>query len=111
MKKNENGKRFIRNISTVKPLIHKVYDSNKYIIVEGIEDALTCHVLGYNFICLNSISNTNKLIEIIKCNIKKFKDKKLLICTAYDEGGMNSFEKLEKFLFNKFKVCSVIFLC
>ena len=95
LKKNE--KRFVRNIGTVKPLIHKAYDSNKYIIVEGIEDALTCHVLGYNFICLNSISNTSKLIEIIKSNIEKFRDKELLICTDYDKGGMECFEELEKF--------------
>ena len=98
LKKNE--KRFVRNIGTVKPLIHKAYDSNKYIIVEGIEDALTCHVLGYNFICLNSISNTSKLIEIIKSNIEKFKDKELLICTDYDKGGMDSFEQLEKFFYS-----------
>ena len=98
LKKNE--KRFVRNIGTVKPLIHKAYDSNKYIIVEGIEDALTCHVLGYNFICLNSVSNTGRLIEIIKSNIEKFKDKELLICTDYDKGGMDSFEQLEKFFYS-----------
>ena len=95
LKKNE--KRFVRNIGTVKPLIHKAYDSNKYIIVEGIEDALTCHVLGYNFICLNSVSNTGRLIDIIKNNIEKFKDKELLICTDYDKGGLDSFEQLENF--------------
>ena len=100
LSKNKDRKRFVRNIGTVKPLIHKAYDSNKYIIVEGIEDALTCHVLGYNFICLNSISNTSKLIEIIKSNIEKFKDKELLICTDYDKGGMDSFEQLEKFFYS-----------
>ena len=100
LSKNKDGKRFVRNIGTVKPLIHKAYDSNKYIIVEGIEDALTCHVLGYNFICLNSVSNTGRLIEIIKSNIEKFKDKELLICTDYDKGGMDSFEQLEKFFYS-----------
>ena len=100
LSKNKDRKRFVRNIGTVKPLIHKAYDSNKYIIVEGIEDALTCHVLGYNFICLNSVSNTGRLIEIIKSNIEKFKDKELLICTDYDKGGMDSFEQLEKFFYS-----------
>lgn len=100
LSKNKDGKRFVRNIGTVKPVFHKAYDSNKYIIVEGIEDALTCHVLGYNFICLNSISNTGRLIEIIKSNIEKFKDKELLICTDYDKGGMDSFEQLEKFFYS-----------
>ena len=95
--KNEEGKRFVRNIGTVRPVFHKGYESNKYIIVEGIEDALTCHMLGYNFICLNSISNTGKLIDIIKSNIEKFKDKELLICTDYDKGGLDSFEQLENF--------------
>ncbi|MCI5636993.1 MAG: toprim domain-containing protein [Sarcina ventriculi] len=97
LSKNKDGKRFVRNIGTVKPVFHKAYDSNKYIIVEGIEDALTCHVLGYNFICLNSISNTGRLIDIIKNNIEKFRDKELLICTDYDRGGMECFEELEKF--------------
>lgn len=97
LSKNKDGKRFVRNIGTVKPVFHKAYDSNKYIIVEGIEDALTCHVLGYNFICLNSISNTGRLIDIIKNSIEKFKDKELLICTDYDKGGMECFEELEKF--------------
>lgn len=97
LSKNKDGKRFVRNIGTVKPVFHKAYDSNKYIIVEGIEDALTCHVLGYNFICLNSISNTGRLIDIIKNNIQKFRDKELLICTDYDKGGMECFEELEKF--------------
>ena len=97
LSKNKDGKRFVRNIGTVKPVFHKAYDSNKYIIVEGIEDALTCHVLGYNFICLNSISNTGRLIDIIKNNIEKFRDKELLICTDYDKGGMECFEELEKF--------------
>ena len=97
LSKNKDRKRFVRNIGTVKPLIHKAYDSNKYIIVEGIEDALTCHVLGYNFICLNSVSNTGRLIDIIKNNIEKFKDKELLICTDYDKGGLDSFEQLENF--------------
>ena len=97
LSKNKDGKRFVRNIGTVKPVFHKAYDSNKYIIVEGIEDALTCHVLGYNFICLNSISNTGRLIDIIKNNIEKFRDKELLICTDYDKGGMKCFEELEKF--------------
>jgi hypothetical protein len=97
LNKNEDGKRFVRNIGTVRPVFHKGYESNKYVIVEGIEDALTCHMLGYNFICLNSISNTGKLIDIIKSNIEKFKDKELLICTDYDEGGLDSFEQLENF--------------
>ena len=97
LSKNKDRKRFVRNIGTVKPVFHKAYDSNKYIIVEGIEDALTCHVLGYNFICLNSVSNTGRLIDIIKNNIEKFKDKELLICTDYDKGGLDSFEQLENF--------------
>ena len=97
LKKNEDGKRFVKNLGSVRPVIHKGYDSNKYIIVEGIEDGLTCHVLGYNFICLNSVSNTNKLIDMIKRNIDKFKDKEMLICTDYDEAGLNSFEELETF--------------
>lgn len=97
LKKNEEGKRFVKNLGSVRPVIHKGYDSNKYIIVEGIEDGLTCHVLGYNFICLNSVSNTDKLIEMIKRCIDKFKDKELLLCTDYDEAGLNSFEKLETF--------------
>lgn len=95
--KNEDGKRFIRNIGTVRPVFHKAYENNKYVIVEGIEDALSCHMLGYNFICLNSISNTGNLIDIIKKNIEKFKNIKLLICTDYDKGGLDSFEQLEKF--------------
>ena len=94
LSKNKDRKRFVRNIGTVKPVFHKAYDSNKYIIVEGIEDALTCHVLGYNFICLNSVSNTGRLIDIIKNNIEKFRDKELLICTDYDKGGMECFEEL-----------------
>ena len=97
LSKNKDRKRFVRNIGTVKPVFHKAYDSNKYIIVEGIEDALTCHVLGYNFICLNSVSNTGRLIDIIKNNIEKFRDKELLICTDYDKRGMECFEELEKF--------------
>lgn len=97
LNKNEEGKRFVRNIGTVRPVFHKGYESNKYIIVEGIEDGLTCHMLGYNFICLNSVSNTDKLIDTIRANINKFKDKELLICTDYDNAGLESAEKLEKF--------------
>ena len=103
LEKNEEGKRFVKNLGSVRPVIHKGYDSNKYIIVEGIEDGLTCHVLGYNFICLNSVSNTNKLIDMIKRNIDKFKDKEMLICTDNDEAGLNSFEELETF-FKEFNI-------
>ena len=103
LQKNKEGKRFVRNIGNVRPIFHKAYDSNKYIIVEGIEDALTCHVLGYNFICLNSVSNTDKLIGTIKSNMKKFKDKEMLLCTDYDNAGLESFEKLEVF-FREFNI-------
>lgn len=95
--KNKNDKRFVRNIGAVRPVIHKGYENNEYVIIEGIEDGLTCHILGYNFICLNSVSNTDKLIATIKANINKFKNKELLICTDYDNAGLESAEKLEKF--------------
>lgn len=101
--KDKSNKRFVRNIGAVRPVIHKGYENNEYVIIEGIEDGLTCHILGYNFICLNSVNNTDKLIDMIKRNIDKFKDKKLLLCTDYDEAGLNSFEKLETF-FKKFNL-------
>lgn len=95
--KGPDGKRFVKNLGSVRPLIHKGYESNEYVIVEGIEDALTCHVLGYNFICLNSISNAQYLIDLIKNNLDKFKDKELLLCTDNDAPGKECMEQLTDF--------------
>lgn len=87
------GKNF--NCGTPSPvtIISDKQDYEWY-ITEGIFDALTLVSLGKNTICLNSVSNVDKLLKLININNKKFK---YIIATDCDESGFNAMEKMSLF--------------
>lgn len=87
-------------------LFNKIKESNICFICEGIEDSLTALEMGYNVICLNSVSNVKKLFKEfstmdIHCNYK------YIIATDNDESGFNCMEQLEEYFKNNNKLYDV----
>lgn len=103
--KNDTGQRFVRNLGSVSPISHRSphNTTNEFIILEGIEDALSSLVLNKNFICLNSASNFKKFESIITKSPSSFQKFKFELCTDNDEKGLECMGKLE-YLFKKFNL-------
>ena len=72
-------------------MFHQSKVKSPYIIVEGIEDALSAKEMGYdNFISLNSTSNAKKLIETLDQCPKFFINITFEFCLDNDESGYNA---------------------
>ena len=84
------------NRGTPQPITLKVNNDPVWFICEGITDALTACILGFNSISANSVTNIDKLIEMLSSN-QKSKNKHYVICTDQDDKGVKARQKLEDF--------------
>ena len=92
---NKNG--FKQNLGTTRPVFHQSKVKSPYIIVEGIEDALSAKEMGYdNFVSLNSTSNAKKLIDTLDQCPKFYKNNSFEICLDNDEAGRKATEDILK---------------
>lgn len=82
------------NSGTPVPVTIKVSDDNTWYITEGLFDALTFVDIGKNTICLNSVANVHKLMNMIDINNKKFT---YIIATDSDEAGFRAMDELIDF--------------
>lgn len=71
-------------------------NDKEWYIVEGLFDALTLSGVGKNVICLNSIANIYKLIDLIKCRTNFT----YIIAVDNDKQGLEGRAKLEEFFIN-----------
>lgn len=97
IEKNIEGRRYVRNFGNVHPVILTSYDHNKFMIVEGIEDALTTILLGYNCIVLNSVQNINKLIDLLETNKEWAMSNNYLLCLDNDNAGNEGMKKISDY--------------
>lgn len=81
------------------PTILKVNKSNIWYICEGITDAITACILGFNAISTNSVSNVDALIEKLS-STEKSKNKHYIICTDQDKYGSIARKKLQDFFYS-----------
>ena len=84
------------NMGSPTPIALRVNNWPIWFITEGLTDALTACVLGFNAMCLNSTSNTDMLIELIKKDPKGL-NRRYIICTDADNSGRAAADKLEGF--------------
>lgn len=79
----------VRNTGNSKIITLNPYkNSNKYLVVEGIEDALTGLLLkDCNVISLNGVGNKTKLAQAIKNNISWSKQQEFILLLDNDEAG------------------------
>ncbi len=84
------------NMGSPTPIALKTNNWPIWFITEGLTDALTACVLGFNAMCLNSTSNTDMLIELIKKD-PKAASRNYIICTDADTSGRAAASKLEDF--------------
>ena len=92
---NKNG--FKQCLGSSRPVFHQSKIKSPYIIVEGIEDALSAKEMGYdNFVSLNSTSNTKKLIDTLDQCPKFYKNNTFEICLDNDEAGRKATEDILK---------------
>ena len=92
---NKNG--FKQCLGSSRPVFHQSKIKSPYIIVEGIEDALSAKEMGYdNFISLNSTSNAKKLIDTLDQCPKFYKNNTFEICLDNDEAGRKATEDILK---------------
>lgn len=82
------------NCGTPTPVTIRVNNSNEWYIVEGLFDALTLVDLNKNTICLNSVSNVEKLVKLLNVDNKKFN---YIIATDSDEAGFRAMDSLVDF--------------
>jgi len=61
-------------------------------IVEGIFDALSLEEIGQQALALNSVMNTKRVLDTIKVNVDKFKDKVLIVSPDNDQAGQKLIE-------------------
>ena len=94
---NRNG--FSRNLLTARPVFHQSQPSQKFIVTEGIEDALSALEMGdyKNFVSLNSTSSMNKLITSMNVSRKFFDNNSLEMCLDNDESGKLATHKMKVF--------------
>ena len=94
---NRNG--FSRNLLTARPVFHQSQPSQKFIVTEGIEDALSALEMGdyKNFVSLNSTSSMNKLITSMNVSRKFFDNNSLEMCLDNDESGKSATHKMKVF--------------
>ena len=92
---NKNG--FKQCLGSSRPVFHQSKIKSPYIIVEGIEDALSAKEMGYdNFISLNSTSNAKKLIDTLDQCPKFYKNNTFEICLDTDASGLKATEDILK---------------
>ena len=92
---NKNG--FKQCLGSSRPVFHQSKVKSPYIIVEGIEDALSAKEMGYdNFISLNSTSNAKKLIDTLDQCPKFYKNNTFEICLDTDSSGLKATEDILK---------------
>ena len=87
---------FVHGHSTF--VTYRGYKHNKFAIVEGIEDGLSALMLGYNFICLNSVSNLDKLLEAMLKYKEKLQDNVYYMALDNDLAGIKANKRLKTFL-------------
>ena len=93
---NKNGVKM--NLMSSRPVIHQSEIGKTFLVVEGIEDALSGLELGYkNFISLNSTSNVNKLIETMNTCRKWYSKNSFELCLDNDKSGIEATKKIKIF--------------
>lgn len=96
--RNSKGNAQLLNIDYIKDT------SKKHIfITEGYIDSLSIEEIGYNSIALNSKENANALMEYIKNNLERAKEKIFILVPDNDEQGKKLIDKLT----DDFKACNV----
>lgn len=104
-----NGSRSKYNGGKAQVVTLKGYKSNTYFLCEGIEDSLSViQHLKCNVICLNSTSNVNSFIELVKSNLSFYKSIELVIATDNDRAGTEAEQKIIKEL-NEFGITCKVF--
>ncbi len=98
--RNEQGKPKYLNSRGESALLNKGYIENPSLtdeiiyIAEGPLDALSLEELGYKAIALNSTSNKGKLIELMKNNSNKLKEKLFIVALDNDQAGSNASKEI-----------------
>lgn len=107
--KNHNLAGFSTQFLNAKYLKKPETATDYIFIVEGWADCLTFETLGYSAIAINSTSNADKFIDLVKKNKKSLKNKTLIICGDNDESGRGLNKKLFEEL-NKLNIKSYIYI-
>ncbi len=90
---NKTG--YKRNIGSTRPVFHQSAPKKPFIIVEGIEDALSAKEMGYsNFVSLNSTSNVRKFLETVDQCPKFYKNNSFELCLDNDESGIKATKEI-----------------
>ncbi|MFR5267373.1 CHC2 zinc finger domain-containing protein [Clostridium sp.] len=87
-----------RNVGHVDIFIMEYNSNFPYYIVEGIEDCLSLleALKNINIICLNSVSNKNKLMKFIEEN-ENYKKSKFVFALDYDKAGKTTGKEIKEF--------------
>lgn len=106
----KNNVRYKKNLGSPAPvlLFNKEKDSILCFICEGIEDSLTALEMGYHSICLNSVSNIDKLLNDFQ-KMDYYCKYKYIIATDNDKAGFNCMEQLQEY-FNSNNINYDIFI-
>lgn len=84
------------NMGSPAPTLIKVRQGEEWMITEGMTDALSAVLLGYNAISLNSVANVDNLIDRFS-NSNKSKTHTYVIATDTDKAGLKAKDKLQTF--------------
>lgn len=84
------------NMGSPVPTLIKAHKDEEWMIAEGMTDALSAVLLGYNAISLNSVNNLDKLIDRLSSSGKS-KAHTYVIATDTDRAGLDAKNKLQIF--------------
>ena len=97
---NKTG--YKQNVGSTRPVFHQSAPKKPFIIVEGIEDALSAKEMGYsNFVSLNSTSNVRKFLETVDQCPKFYKNNSFELCLDNDESGIKATKEIYEHLKEK----------
>lgn len=94
--KTHNLKGYSVKLFNQRYITNAVMDPEYIFIVEGIFDALSVEEFDYKAIALNSSSNVNILLNLVKKNIDNVKNKTIIIIPDNDEAGEKAKNKMEE---------------
>jgi len=69
-------------------------------ITEGFFDSLSLYQIRINSICLNSVSNINKLYDYLQANKQDYKYKVLLLVLDSDDAGIKASQEIKNYLYD-----------
>lgn len=101
LRRNDNKSTENQKVMNLKGINISLFNSEylkeknkKIFVTEGIFDCLSLEMLGYKAICLNSVNNINKFIELIKENKETCKDTDFVLALDNDDRGKEATKKI-----------------